>query len=83
VETLMGDDGGEERVGLDRITALLRLTGELGLFVKMENRSSKLKVEKDSTGFIWLSPSPCSLVPCTFPTCPRVGALENFLYRIL
>jgi hypothetical protein len=59
----------------DGITALLRATGELGGLVKMEKRSSKLEGEKDSTGFIWLSPSPCPTVPCTSPTCPRVGAL--------
>ena len=47
--------------------------------MKMEKRSSKLEVGKDSSGFIWLSPSPCPLVPCTSPTCPRVGALEYFL----
>jgi hypothetical protein len=45
----------------------------------MEKRSSKLEVEKDSTGFIWLSPNPCPTVPCTSPTCPRVGALGHFV----
>ena len=79
VGTLMGEDGGEGRVGLDGITALLRLTDGLGGLVKMEKRSSKLEVEKDSSGFIWLSPSSCPLVPCTSPTWPRVGALEHFL----
>ena len=78
VGTLMGEDGGEGSVGLGGITALLRLTGLEGL-VKMEKRSSKLEVEKDSSGFIWLSPGPCLLVPCTSPTCPSVGALEHFL----
>ena len=73
VGTLMGEDGG------DGITALLRLTDGLGGLVKMEKRSSKLEVEKDSSGFIWLSPSSCPFVPCTSPTCPRVGALEHFL----
>ena len=73
VGTLMGEDGG------DGITALLRLTDGLGGLVKMEKRSSKLEVEKDSSGFIWLSPSSCPLVPCTSPTWPRVGALEHFL----
>ena len=72
VGTLMGEDGGEGRVGL-------RLTDGLGGLVKMEKRSSKLEVEKDSSGFIWLSPSSCPLVPCTSPTWPRVGALEHFL----
>ena len=81
VGTLMGEDGGEGGVGLDGITALLRLTtaGGLGGLVKMEKRSSKLEVETDSSGLIWLSPSPCPLVPCTSPTCPSVGALEHFL----
>jgi hypothetical protein len=31
----MGEDGGEGRVGLDGITALLRPTGELGGLVKL------------------------------------------------
>ena len=79
VGTLMGEDGGEGSVGLGGITALLRLTGGLGGLVKMEKRSSKLEVERDSSGFIWLSPSPCPLLPCTSPTCPLVGALEHFL----
>jgi len=34
VGTLMGEDGGEGRVGLDGITALLRLTDGLGGLVK-------------------------------------------------
>jgi hypothetical protein len=79
VGTLKGEGGIEGIVGLDRITALLRATGELGGLVKMEKRSSKLEVEKDSTGLIWLSPSPYPTVPCTSPTCPRVGALGHFV----
>ena len=41
VGTLMGEDGGEGRVGLDGITALLRLTDGLGGLVKIGKKDHR------------------------------------------